>query len=660
MELLVQVRILAGQLRGRRSAGRALLLGACLLLGPPGRASLPAQEPPPPPDLSGVSALGREAAPAEDSTELHRAARDAQARFERLRLRSLPRGGTSGGSCQERVGRFCFWSEDGDWVPTPEGPELTAHRDALLAVLDSVGRLLPGDDWVAGQRVWYRAEASRWDEALEAALGCAHPDWWCAALEGLAHHGAGRWAEARAAFAEALDGMDPAEARRWRHPVRAVDGDARAALEAASRGAGGGAGEEPDAGPAFLERFWLLADPLWLVPGNDRETAHYARWTVSTSQVGARTPYGLSWGRDLEELTVRHGWALGWERGWPEMGREVSTSGHTHPEGRGFLPPGEAVRDPASATAEELEPRQERTRSLYAPPYAPLFLPMDGQLAVFPRGHEMAVVASHFLPADTSRHRSHQHGRPWLEAGDQAGLPDRAGLFLLPADPALEVRDGRVGVRAGSGGYPTRPTAPLGVTLSDPGEDGGLVLRAPAGRWLVSVERWSPERRRAGRHRVGLRVDTIPPDVARLSDLLLVEAGAEEAPTLEGAAARALPRRWIVPDRPFGVVWELGGLGWRPEGVRYVLSLRKEDGNLLRRAGRWLGLLGEDEPLRLSWAEEGPDRPGVVLRGVRVDPGGLEEGDYLLRLDAELPGRAPLRAELAVRVGGGGAEVSPP
>jgi hypothetical protein len=494
--------------------------------------------------------------------------------------------------------------------------------------------------------------------------------------------------------------MDRRESRAWRYPLRAVDGEAGEALETAREAteAGGRAEgpEGPDTGrpappsaadPAearLLHRFWRLADPLWLVPGNDRRSAHYARWTTSMIRVGARNPYRISWGRDLEELTVRHGWELGWERDWPRIGAETDVVGHKHPEGRDFLPPGSALLDPAGASPGELEANRTRPRSLYAPSYAPLLLPMEGQVAVFPRADRMAVVATHFLPPDTSWHRDHDHPRPWLDPGDQAGLPERAGLFLAPAGPPLAVEDGElreVGGQGGEsapgprvGGIPPggdvsgaarpmdavahrpdpAPPAPDGMlrrtAVVAPGRAGAFVLTGPAGRYLLSVERWSPPDRRAGRWRRGLVVDTVPPDVATLSDLLLVEGGVADPPDLETAAGRALPRSEVPSGASFGVVWEVGGTGWQPGSIRYTISLRREGGNVLERAGRWLGLLDADEPLRLSWEEGTPERPGHLLRHVELDPGVVEPGRYRLLLEVGLPGRGPLRSRREVRI----------
>jgi hypothetical protein len=369
---------------------------------------------------------------------------------------------------------------------------------------------------------------------------------------------------------------------------------------------------------------WTLADPLYLVAGNDRRTEHYARWTVSTLRDDARNPFGTRWGSDLEELTIRHGWEVGWERtrprsvGLPEPGGVLS---HDHPEGRGFLPGEDTFRDPARARGEDLVPERSGSRSLYAPAYAPAFLPLEGQLAVFPRGDSIVVVATHYLPDDTTRRRGDDPRRPWLEPGDQANLPDRAGVFLV------SLGDGAMRERTGTG------------------TDGVEILAAPAGPYVVSVEAWSPPARRAGRFRGGLVRDSAPPDLPTLSDLLLVRGGGPEPASLADAARRALLRPRVTPGDTVALVWELNGLGWRPERVEYELVVERSDRGLLRRLGQRVGLVGDDRPLALRWSEAGPERPRTWLRRVVLAFPDLEPGSYRVTLQARLAGRTPLRSE---------------
>ena len=555
-----------------------------------------------------------------DSADVRGRARGEQARFERARRRLLPvaLSVASGSDCDEIVGRFCLWFDERESEPVVEPPAIDSLRSELLTYLDSVQALVPGDGWVLGQRVWYAGEGGHWDRALVAARACGAVDgWWCAALQGLAYHGLGRFEDSERAFERALAAMDPEQAEKWREPRRALRSGVVDALEDADGGE-----------PVLLDLVWTLADPSYLVPGNDRRTEHYARWTVAHVRENARNPYQIRWGRDLEELLVRFGWEVGWERGRTWNINEDVIIGHQQAAGRDYLPGADAVRDPSRAAAEDFQPGQLRPRSLYAPAYAPVVLPMEGQLAVFPRSDSLVVVATTYVPEDTTRQAGDDEQRPWMEAGDQAGLPDRRGLFLIPVD--------------GDGGI-------RGAVRAD-GAEGVLTLRAPAGGWVVSAEAWSPPRRIEGRTRQGLRRDSVPRDVATVSDLLLVREEGPEPTTLEEAVPRALARTAFQPGARVGVVWEVNGLGWHPSSVAYDLSLEPAERGLFRRLGEGLGLLGRDRPLALSWEEPGPERPATALRHVAVTLPEVDPGQYHLRLRVRVSGRSPVTSETRITI----------
>jgi hypothetical protein len=550
-----------------------------------------------------------------DTRDFLGAARAAQVRFERRRIRYLPITIGVSGSCDEHVGRFCSWYDEGDWYPLPEAPQISTLRTELLVALDSAQEGLPGDDWVLGQRVWYRADAGRWEDALTAARRCGSVErWWCAALEGFALHGLERYAESRAAFSVALAGMPDAEALEWRLPRRAMDGEGRDLLNDL-RGVPG------DSVSTVLRRLWALADPLYLVDGNDRETAHYARWTVSSMRERARNAYSLPWGDDLEELMVRHGWEVGWERSpCPYSNSLDDVIGHKHPEGRDYMPAGRALKAPSLATPEDLRADVRGPRSLYAPAYAPLMLPMEGQVAVFPRGAHMVIVASHFLPEDTTRHAKHRHPLPWLEPGDQRGMPNEAGLFLVQADASVVSARSR------------------GAT------EGVLSIEAPVGSYVLSAEVWSPELRRAGRFRVGLERSEVPADVAALSDLLMLAPPEVWPEKLDEAVEHALPRAEILPGQTFAIGWEVTGLGFRTETLFFELSVTRTDRSVLSRIGGFLGISRPTQRLRLEWEEPGPEAPSPLFRYLDLDLPALDVGAYEVRLVLRTAGRSDVVA----------------
>ncbi len=573
-----------------------------------------------------------------DSAEILAAARKAQASFEWERLRSSPLAWTDPSGPCEDLGRICLRGGRDDWRPTPESPRLTERRERLLARLDSAGARLPGDGWILGQRVWYRAEAGRWSDALASARACGGVDpWWCAALEGLALHGLGRYEEASRVFGRALAIMDSSRAAAWRIPSRALDREARDLLEHAP----------PDSLRPRLRRLWILADPLYLVPGNDRATEHYARRTVAHLREDAHNPYGLSWGSDLQEALVRNGWEVGWERARRSdpLFRQGGAIGHSAPEQRRYLPTGDVLSEPVRAGPTDLEARQTERRSLYssgalrseeapprslyAPAYAPVLLPIEAQIAVFPRGDRFIVVATTYLPADTSSGEEGVGAAPPLAPDPFEEDSDRAGLFLVPL---------------GSEGTPLRTVS--GHT------EARFTLEAPAGRYILSAEAWSPGERRAGRYRAGLEVDPRPRDVAALSDLLLLDSTGPEPHALRDAVGRALVSTTIERGQRIAVAWELTGLGWRPEDVTYRLSVDRRGRGLFGRASRWLHLTGGDPPLSLSWSEPGPSRPGPGFHWLALELPELKPGRYRVRLEARISGRSTLVSTRGFQVEG--------
>lgn len=572
-----------------------------------------------------------------DSAALHDRARDAQARFERRRRNALPRtsGSGGGGSCDEVVGRFCLRFGGGsDWTPEPEPLEIVQARDDLLGVLADVGRRIPGDPWVKGQRVFYLGEEGRWSEALDVVGRCDAPGsgWKCHALRGYALHRSDRYEEALDEFGAALEIMEGERREDWRDPSMLLDPEAEDLWEDG----------EDERREVLRRRLWVLADPLYLVPGNDRLSEHFARHASSWIREDARNPYGLSWGWDLTELVVRYGMEVGWERERPSVTSLQSSPvvGHHHPDSRQYVPPGEVFRDPLGLETGQWNLEPERPRTSYAPAYAPELRSEPYQLAVFRRGSDMVVVAGYDLPADTAGlGRARSDGPPApsetesgeaaepMEPGRPTG-PVRAGLFLVNPDSA-ERREAR---RLGR-------------------ESGGVSVRAPMGRYLASVEVWSPEEARAGRARAGVRLHELAPDVAALSDLLLLEAGPELPESLESAVPRARARLRACAGETVTVGWELYGLGLRRETVEFQLRLMRTDRGFFERTGEWLGLSEGQAPVALEWTEPGPERLRPFFRAVDVTlPEDMETGLYRLGLEVDLSGRSPLRAERRVRV----------
>ena len=211
-----------------------------------------------------------------DSQSLRSHAEALQARFERLRLRAMPRT-LSGGSqrCDAVIGRLCIWDDGPDARrPPPEPVETRLARLDLLVALDSVAQGIAGDHWVFGQRIRYLIEAERHADAAALARSCGLPTRWrCDAFLGYAHHRAGRVALAETAFRRTLRSMPPQLRKEWTDPAPLLDGDLRDWLAL-----------QPDSAAA-VGRIWTLADPLFLVRGNDR-------WTRAPGPARPRPQFG--------------------------------------------------------------------------------------------------------------------------------------------------------------------------------------------------------------------------------------------------------------------------------------------------------------------------------------------------------------------------------
>jgi len=156
--------------------------------------------------------------------------------------------------------------------PRFDSAQVFRAREHLLAVLDSAAAALPGDAWVAGQRVLYLTLAGRADQAIGAAHDCRAAAWWCAALTGFALHDAGDDGGADSAFRVALIGAPEVARCRLTDVSLLLDtADTRARARYGALPCGSAERR------AFEERFWWLADPSWFVGANDRWTEHLAR-----------------------------------------------------------------------------------------------------------------------------------------------------------------------------------------------------------------------------------------------------------------------------------------------------------------------------------------------------------------------------------------------
>lgn len=552
-----------------------------------------------------------------DTQDARDDARSAQRRFERVRRQHLPSTvGSLGSACDERVGRFCFWHDDDPpWEPEPEDPRITEARDELLHALDSAAALLPSDEWITGQRVRYLVEAGRPADARRVVQPCRTVQWWCGLLAGYTHHVAGDFAAAESAFDAALTAA-PSELRcDWTDLSRLLEGD----LEPSYRDASCSERE------VVNRRTWWLADPLYLVPGNERRAEHFARITVVRFMEDADNAYGIPWGRDNRELTMRYGWTVGWERvrfGRSSLNTRPEIIGHHTPGSRHFVPPPDYVNAPSRIEPAEWNLRPDRPRTRYAPRYAREFGRLEPQVTRFRRGDSLVVVAAF----DVQEMREVRAG----SRDDGAPVTGDSGIAVALA-LAHDEQDTPVVVRATEWGRSARL---LGHTLHSAA--------------LLSLEAWYPRDSVAARERYWVALPQGEGGLA-LSDLLLIDADSLPE-TLDEAAALARPSAEFTPGEIIDVYWEVYGI---PPGATGSVSLTvvRRGKSFFRRAVEFLGLAGDDSPtVRLQWT----DAPGITHRGVgrsvSLQLPQDEEGGYTLRLEAVLASGERTVATKQIRV----------
>ena len=437
----------------------------------------------------------------------------------------------------------------------------------------------------------YLVESGRTGDAVRAAAACRAAGWWCWALGGLALHAAGEYAAADSAFDAALALMPAEERCQWSDLSSLLEGDLRKRYRALPC-------EERE---RLGARLWWLARPLLSQAGNDRRSEHFARLTVVRLMREARTAYGLSWGGDLAEITLRYGWPRWWTQAPPRaMGLLVDPiiAGHETTPGFHFFPAARAVLDPAAARQADFAPQAPRPREVYAPRYAIAFTAPAHQSTVFRRGDTALVVAAYDLAADT------------LFAG--ASLDAALVLARDERSPPVVTR---------------RHHAP---------RRGVLLAAAPWGPLVLSLELTTANSRHVARARYGWRPAPAEARVT-LSDLLLFDpAPAAPAPapppdsqpvTLESAAPRAHGSGIVPSDRPLGLYWELYGLAPGGEVVTTSVSVIP-----LKRS--FLGF-GRGKGVRLEW-QDVPERvDGIGVRALTVDLSGLSPGRYRVVLSVK-------------------------
>jgi hypothetical protein len=535
---------------------------------------------------------------AADSVRDARHARDVQARFERLRRLALPWESGSAGRCDVRVGRFCWWYEDGTPAPGPEAESIARWRTELLAELDALGEQHPGDDWLAGMRVHYRVDARRYAAADSAARSCVATRWWCDALVGYAGQARGDARTADSAFAAALAAMPDSTRCSWSDIATLLPGDSRGRYQALPC---------PARRP-LEERYWMLARPRLGAAGNEWRTEFFARRVQSWLASRSLTPQTVSWGRDADELLLRFGWPVAWGRVTSSNATSVEAGivGHDPSPSFAFGPREPLLDTLAAARDDGWDLRAERPESRYAPARLRRLAGATVQLARFRRGDSTLVVAA------------------YSASDDSLGAP-RALL-------AASVDDGR-----------TVATAPDSATR------GTATLVVPGVPRLAGVEVTDTATGTLARSRMVFA--PVPPgEEGGLSDLLLYRPSGEPAASLDSALAHAIAGDTVGRSRPLGLFWESYGVRHGDGRGDLSVTVERIDHGWLRSARQRLRLEDPDSPLRMRWSEPKPAAEGASARAISLDLGGLAPGRYRISIAMNAAGGRPTVASREIEL----------
>lgn len=541
--------------------------------------------------LAAVPALALPQTPKRDSVDAKRLALRAQNRFEMVRRYNLPLRYTGAGQvCDARVGRFCQWNDE-DPAPPKEPDPIHKGRNRLIATLDSAAARSPADDWIAGQRVRYLLEAGRDTAAVRAAESCAGTAWWCDGLRGLALHEVGANAASDSVFHRALSGMPARERCRWTDMSMLLDDAQRKRFGKVGCGRG----------DAVAARLWWLSDPFLAIPGNDRETEHYSRQMMSLILAGTPAGYNTRWGDDLRELVVRYGWSRYWTQspGPTSSPHEGPISGHEASPNYHFFPETAKIDSVSDIDDSAWNLRLQYSSERYAPRMASVVGELVSQIALFRRGDSVQVVAVYDISRDT------------LLSGEAI----HSALVL-----ARDERD-----------------QPLVSELTIP--RGWHSLTIDAAPRLLSLETWNTDKKRGARMRRGVGIAPRTPNSVSVSDILLFDAGSNEASDLATILPRALGSLSVDRSAKLGLYWETYGLSKPDSALPVSLTLSRITEGALRKLAEAIGLGRRTAPLSIAWNET-PTLHGVATRSVVLDLSLIPRGRYRLKLELT-PGRSP-------------------
>jgi hypothetical protein len=535
------------------------------------------------------------AAPRVDSLRALRAAHRAQESFESIRKQYLPREyGVGSHRCDVRVGRWCVWNdESNDRQAPPEASRTIQARNKLLALLDTIGARIPGDEWIAAQRVRYLIEAKRYGDAVRAAEQCteAGSRYRCRAYAGVALHDSGAVAAADSAFTIALAAMPDSTRCQWTDISLLIDDD----IADRYRDADCTTRQEMEAA------FWSLTTPLYL-RDHDYRNEFLARVTRTDMARDSRTPMGSPTESAFRETALRYGYDTWFVRDDPPAGSmaEPAVAGYREGgSGFNFVPDYHVFLSPATLASDSWDLKLRAARTIYAPAYSRRFRALARrQVALFKRGDSALVVAAYDVSDDTLFARA----------------PIEAGLFTAAID-ARRVGDAHGAVE--------RRAPPRGV----------LTTTTTWHPMVVSLELLDSASRTAARARYAVTPSS-PTGRVGISDLLIFTPQGDETQlhSLDAVLPLVVHDDHVAATQPVGIFWEAYGAQPAGETFDVALQIDRIKEGWRRRAAERLHLASPFSPVTVQWSEMPNASNQIAARAMALDLSRLEPGRYEIRL----------------------------
>jgi hypothetical protein len=479
-------------------------------------------------------------------------------------------------------------------LPRPGEPPITIP-DRIQELADS----MPDNGWAVGHLAYIHSYAGGIARALQQLNGCRASEWWCTALRAFVNHSYARYNAADSLFERALALMPAETSCRWRDISSLLDNTAAADYRRRS------CTDRRD----VEDRFWWLSDPLYVMPGNDRRSEHYARRVIDSLFRGGPSPFNTdekpaTWEDTMGEILIRYGMASHWIvpgklQGFAE---DRIRWVHLHTPSYSFAPRRFSA-DPRAAIDEshfDVDVQLDSVLERYHPDYDYVTGMIHSQSVALPRGDSMLVAAAVDLtrevyaeaaPFTAAMYVARDHRSPATMRVER-GVRDRA-LFTA----AVPREDVLLGIEAAS--EPLRVAGRTRYTLQAPGG---------AGLWL--------------------------------SQPLLYTGGAERpARSAREAVQRMLGSEVLTRGAQVGVYWEVGGAA---QGASARFSIRAVPTNL-RNVGFFRRVFGAtrsllSDTLVISWSDPITSVVGISSHSVALDLQTLQDGEYRLEMEVQVEG----------------------